>query len=74
MFSKVVLVAFCMSAYCKSVDLEADDADQDERPPLLFPKSKWRQKSLDKRRAKRTISEKQLDMAKQQRVREKEMW
>ena len=76
-----MIVAFFLSAYCKGVDLESDDADQDETPSLLYPKSQWKQKtrmfdalSRKKKNKKLTISETQLDIAKELRVKEKEMW
>lgn len=73
------MIAFFLSAYCKGVDLEADDVDQDENPPLLFPKSQWKGKkgvsgSNKKKKSRLTISEEQLDIAKNLRVKEKEMW
>ena len=69
---KVVVVSLCLSAYCKGVDLDTNDADQDETAPLVYPSSKWRghgdNKKMKKNSRNLTISEEQLDIAKQHRV------
>ena len=68
----MVVVSLCLSAYCKGVDLDTNDADQDEMAPLVYPNSKWRghgdNKKMKKNSRNLTISEEQLDIAKQHRV------
>ena len=72
---KVLVVAFCMSAYCKNVDLDSDDADEDEHPALLFSESKREMGTYVKpKESEVSLDEDYVNEVRSKRIKEVEMW
>ena len=72
---KVLLITMFLSCLCKNVDMDDDDVDEDEELALIADESMWYRKSRKGKGAPMNpIDEEFLELIRQERKKEVEMW